>query len=81
LKEDVVAMDIKRFMRKVIMSSKMEALILEAHPAIARYIGENFLSQWVQEFKRAIFMVESKDLSWENIGSSFRERWIRRSIR
>lgn len=71
LKEDVVAMDIKRFMRKVIMSGKMEALILEAHPAIARYIGENFLSQWVQEFKRAIFMVESKDLSWEKYRLEF----------
>jgi len=44
---------------------------LEAHPAIARYIGENFLSQWVQEFKRAIFMVESKDLSWEKYRLEF----------
>jgi len=71
LKEDVVAMDIKRFMRKVILSSKTEALILEAHPAIARYIGEIFLSQWAEELGRVIFIVGSKDLTWDKYRIEF----------
>jgi len=71
LKEDVVAMDIKRFMRKVILSSRTEALILEAHPSIACYIGEIFLSQWVEELGRAIFIVGSKDLAWDKYRIEF----------
>lgn len=65
LKEDAVAMDIKRFLRKVILSNKVEALILEAHSAIAEYIGNNFLSQWAQEFEKALFVLQSKELAWD----------------
>lgn len=64
VKEESLAMSIKRFIRKVAHSSKAEAMLLEAHPLVARYIDENFLSSWEEEFERKIFIREVPDFSW-----------------
>lgn len=64
LKEDTVAVDIKRFLRKVVHSNRSEALLLEAHPVIARYIAETYLKAWEEELGRKIFIKEESDFSW-----------------
>ena len=63
-KEESVAMQIKRFLRKVCQSSRSEALLLEAHPAVARYVGETYLKAWQEEFGRTLFLREVPEFSW-----------------
>lgn len=63
-KEDNVAMQIKRFIRKVSVSTKTEALLVEAHPVIAKYIAETFLLLWEEEFEKRIFIRGCPDFSW-----------------
>lgn len=64
IKEESVAMQIKRFIRKIVMSSKSEALLVEAHATIAEYIAETFLPLWEEEFERKIFIRGCPDFSW-----------------
>lgn len=64
LKEDSVAMHIKRFLRKVALSNKSEAMLLEAHPAIAQYIAETYLLLWEEEFGRKIFIAGAPEFAW-----------------
>jgi ribonuclease G len=63
-KEESVAMQIKRFVRKVVGSSRFEAMMIEAHPAVAKHIAETYLESWAEEFERTIFMVETPDFAW-----------------
>jgi ribonuclease G len=65
LKEDSVAMSLKRFLRKVICSSKSEAMVVELHPVVARYVAETYLASWEEEFERRLFLVENPDAAWE----------------
>jgi ribonuclease G len=65
LKEDTVAMHVKRFLRKVALSNKSEAMLLEAHPAIAQYIAETYLPLWEEELQRRIFIVAASEFAWE----------------
>lgn len=65
LKEDTVAMHVKRFLRKVALSNKSEAMLLEAHPAIAQYIAETYLPLWEEELQRRIFIVAVSEFAWE----------------
>ena len=64
MKEESLALQIKRFIRKVCVSAKTEALLIETHPAIAEYIAETFLVLWEEEFKKRIFIIGSPDFSW-----------------
>ncbi len=64
LKEDSVAMAIKRFIRKVYRSNRSEALLIEAYPAIARHVASTYLSQWESEFGRCIVLREMPDFPW-----------------
>ena len=63
-KEESVAMQIKRFLRKVCQSSRSEALLLEAYPAVVRYVGETYLKAWQEEFGRTLFLREVPEFSW-----------------
>ncbi|MDL2297955.1 Rne/Rng family ribonuclease [Synergistaceae bacterium OttesenSCG-928-D05] len=63
-KEESVAMQVKRFIRKVTSSTRSEALLLEAYPTIANYIAETFLLLWEEEFERRIFIRGCPDFSW-----------------
>lgn len=63
-KEEGVAMQIKRFIRKIVFSSKSEALLIECYPTIAEYISETFLPAWEEEFERKIFIRGCPGLSW-----------------
>lgn len=64
LKEDSIAVGIKRFLRKVIRSNRSEALLIETHPVIAQYIAETYLNSWEEELDRKIFVKEEPDFSW-----------------
>ena len=55
---------IKRFIRKITLSSKAEALLVECYTTVAEYICDTFLSAWEEEFERKIFIRGCPDLSW-----------------
>ena len=63
-REESIALQIKRFIRKIVMSSRSEALLIEAYPAIAGYIAETFLAAWEEEFDKKIFIRECPEFSW-----------------
>lgn len=63
-KEDSMAIQIKRFIRKVCASAKSEALLIETYPAIAEHISETFLQLWEEEFEKRIFIRGCPDFSW-----------------
>ena len=59
-----VAMQIKRFIRKIAASSKSEALLVETYPTIAEFISETFLEIWEEEFERKIFVRGCPEFAW-----------------
>lgn len=63
-KEDSMAMQIKRFIRKVSASSRSEAMLIETYPAIAEYIAGTSLQLWEEEFRKRIFIRCRPDFSW-----------------
>ena len=63
-REEGIAMQIKRFIRKITMSSKSEALLIEAYSSIAQYIADTFLASWEEEFEKKIFIKECPEFSW-----------------
>ena len=63
-REEGVAMQIKRFIRKIVASSNSEALLVEAHTAVAEYISDTFLALWEEEFDKKIFIRGCPDFSW-----------------
>lgn len=64
LREDTIAMSIKRFLRKVSLANRTEALLLEAGPAVARHIFETYLSMWEAELGRRLFIAAVPDFAW-----------------
>ena len=64
LKEETVAVSIKRFLRKVSLSSRSEAILLEVYPDVARHIASTYLSAWEEELHRQIFLREMGDFPW-----------------
>ena len=64
LREDSVSMAIKRFLRKVVASNRGAALLLEANPAVARYIAETYLPLWEEELGRKIFLAAAPEFAW-----------------
>lgn len=71
LKEDTVAVSIKRFLRKVSRSNRSEALLLEVHSSIARYISETYLASWEEDLDRKIFLIEAPEFSWNKYRLDF----------
>lgn len=71
LKEESVAMAIKRFIRKVSRSNRSEAMLIEAFPAIARHVASTYLSQWEEEFERRIMLREMPDFPWAKFRMDF----------
>ena len=64
-REEKVALDLKRFIRKVVLSGASGALLIETHPAVASFISENFLGLWEEEFGIRIFVREIFDSAWD----------------
>ncbi len=63
-REESIALQIKRFIRKITMSSRSEALLIEAYSSIAEYIAETFLASWEEEFDKKIFIRGCPEFSW-----------------
>lgn len=59
-----VAVQIKRFIRKIAASSKSKALLVETYPLIAEFIAETFLLAWEEEFEKKLFIRGCPDLAW-----------------
>lgn len=56
LKEDALALMLKRFIRKVFMSGRSEAILVDANDTVADYVGEVYLKSWEESFGRRIFL-------------------------
>ena len=56
LKEDGVALMLKRFIRKVFMSGRAEAVLIDVNDATAKYVAEVYLSSWEEFCGRRIFL-------------------------
>jgi ribonuclease G len=64
LREDTVAMSIKRFLRKVGHANKTEAVLVQANIAVARYVNDLYLNSWEGEFGRKIIVAGMPDFAW-----------------
>jgi ribonuclease G len=64
LREDTVALDIKRFLRKVAHANRSEALLLQTNAAIAQYIADTYLPLWQEELERKIFIAGMPEFAW-----------------
>ncbi|NLX84982.1 MAG: Rne/Rng family ribonuclease [Synergistaceae bacterium] len=63
-REEGIAMQIKRFIRKITLSSRSEALLVEAYSSIAEHIADTFLASWEEEFDKKIFIRGCPEFSW-----------------
>lgn len=64
-REETVAMDVKRFIRKVVLSGNPEALLIDIHPAAGSFVSESFLPLWEEEFGIRIFLRPVADSPWD----------------
>ena len=64
-REESIAMSLKRFIRKVVLSGRPEALLIELHPTVASFVAESFLPLWEEEFGARLFLRQVPDSSWE----------------
>ncbi|MBP5212872.1 MAG: ribonuclease E/G, partial [Pyramidobacter sp.] len=56
LKEDASALMLKRFIRKIFMSGRAQAVLIDAHESVASYVADVYLSSWEEYFERRIFL-------------------------
>lgn len=71
LREDSVAVIVKRFARKVFSSSRSEAIMIELNSKIAQYLYETYLSQWQDLFDRTIALKASDTIGWDKFRLDF----------
>ncbi|NLL37796.1 MAG: Rne/Rng family ribonuclease [Fretibacterium sp.] len=64
LREDTVAMSMKRFLRKVAQANRAEALLLQANAAVAQYIDDTYLAFWQEELERQIVLLGMPEFAW-----------------
>ena len=65
LREDTMAMEIKRFIRKIILTNKCEAILIQMNPTIAEFLKSSYLKVWQEEFNTKIFVASAADFAWE----------------
>ena len=63
-REENIAMNIKRFIRKITSANNSEAFLIQTSLHIAAYINENFIADWEKEFKRKFFIEGVQGFSW-----------------
>jgi ribonuclease G len=64
LREDTVAMSIKRFLRKVGHANKTEAVLLQTNALVAQYVSDTYLVFWEEELGRKILIAGTTDFAW-----------------
>lgn len=62
-REESVASNIKRFVRKITSANNSECFVIQASPHMAAYLAD-YIEEWRTEFGREIFIEPSKDLKW-----------------
>ena len=62
-REENIAMNIKRFIRKITGNNNSEAFMIQCAPYAASYISK-CLAEWENEFGRKIFIASMPDFSW-----------------
>ncbi|MBQ9564673.1 MAG: Rne/Rng family ribonuclease [Synergistaceae bacterium] len=64
LREDTVALSVKRFLRKIAYANRSEAMLIQTNAEIARYIGETYLPAWEEDLSRKILVAGMPDFAW-----------------
>ena len=64
LREDTVALSIKRFLRKIIQANRAGAVLLQANDMVARYVAGTYLPLWEAELGRRILIAGMPDFAW-----------------
>ncbi|GHS96035.1 ribonuclease E [Synergistales bacterium] len=64
LREEAIAISIKRFLRKIINANKFDAVIIQTCRDVAKYIGEFCVALWEEEFERKIIVAGMPDFAW-----------------
>ena len=64
LREDTVAMSMKRFLRKVGHANKAESVLLQANVDVAQYVNDTYLSLWEEELGRKILIAGLPEFAW-----------------
>ena len=62
-REENIAMNIKRFIRKITTANNSEAFLLQTSSHIANYISK-YIKDWENEFGRKIFVASMPDFDW-----------------
>ncbi len=65
LREDTVAMAVKRFIRKIACTNKSEAMLIQMNPAMAKYIAETYLKVWQDELGMKLFVSAMPHFAWD----------------
>ena len=65
LKEDSLALMLKRFIRKVFLSGRAEAVLVDVNESVAAYAAQVYLSLWEETFGRKIFLRGRLDMPLE----------------
>ncbi|MBR1486799.1 MAG: Rne/Rng family ribonuclease [Synergistaceae bacterium] len=63
-KEENIAINIKRFIRKIINANNSEIFLIQSNIHIANYINQNFIDDWKKEFGRKIFVEGVSGFVW-----------------
>ena len=63
-REENIAINIKRFIRKITNANNSEIFLIQANIHIANYINQNFLDDWQKEFGRKIFIEGASGFVW-----------------
>ena len=64
LREDTVAMSIKRFLRKIACANRTEAILIQANATVAGYIATTYLSMWEEDLDIKIMIAGMADFAW-----------------
>ncbi|MDI9369451.1 MAG: Rne/Rng family ribonuclease [Synergistaceae bacterium] len=63
-REDTIAMTIKRFLRKVSIANRSEAILLETNATVARHVFETYLPMWENELGLRLFIAAVPEYPW-----------------
>ena len=64
LREDTVALSIKRFLRKIAHANRSEAMLLQANATVAQYVADTYLPLWQEELGRKILIAGMPEFAW-----------------
>lgn len=63
IREENIAMNIKRFIRKITMANNAQAFLIQTSTHMAKYIND-YLPDWEEEFNRRIFIEGVPNFEW-----------------